>query len=211
MKMKLYCSLTSPYARKIRIAVRELDIVDQVEEVVVDAFNPSPEFLAANPLSKVPVLRTERGDCYPESGLILDFLAAHHPGMPALPDGEARWPALRRLQLAEGILDAAVARQLEKRRPEAYVYPPWLERQMDKIRRSLEVLETEAATLGKGIPDAIEIGAGVALSYLDFRIPEYRWRDTQPRLAAWHEGFAGRPSVKATMPPDTATAVVTRI
>ncbi|MFX9180921.1 glutathione S-transferase family protein, partial [Acinetobacter baumannii] len=94
-----------------------------VDEVIVDPFNPTPEFLDANPLCKVPVLRAESGGCFPESGLILDYLAARFPGLPVLPDGEARWQALRRQQLAEGILDAAVARQLEKRRPDAYIYP----------------------------------------------------------------------------------------
>ena len=212
MKMKLYCSLTSPYARKVRIALRELGIADQVDEIVVDPFSPTPEFLAANPLGKVPVLRTAYGDCYPESGLILDYLVAHHTGLPTLTENEARWPALRRLQLAEGILDAAVARQIEKRRPDAYIYPAWLERQLDKIRGSLRALESEASQLGSGVPGVVEIGTGVALSYLDFRIPEFDWRSACAQLAAWHEGFGNRPSVKGTRPPEGAAAAVgTRI
>lgn len=212
MKMKLYCSLTSPYARKVRIAVRELGIADRVDEIVVDPFNPTPDFLEANPLSKVPALRAVSGECLPDSRLILDYLATHYPGLRSLPDGKARWPALRRQQLAEGVLDAAVARQLEKRRPEAYIYPAWLERQMDKIQHSLEVLEAEAPELHSGTPGTVEIGAGVALSYLDFRIPEFDWRGAHPRLAAWHAGFAKRPSVIATEPPAAAaTAPVQRI
>lgn len=207
MKMKLYCSLTSPYARKIRIAVRELGLSDRIDEIVVDPFDPSPEFLEANPLCKVPALRAESGECFPESGLILDYLLARFPGLPGLPEGDARWPALRRQQLAEGILDAAVARQLEKRRPDAYIYPAWLERQMDKIRRSLEVLEAEAGELGPGTPGTVEIGVGAALGYLDFRLPEFDWRSHHPRLAAWHEGFARRPSVIETEPPSATPAI----
>ena len=45
--MKLYSSLTSPYARKIRVLVRELGLVDEVEEVLADPFRPDEKLLAA--------------------------------------------------------------------------------------------------------------------------------------------------------------------
>ena len=46
----LYCSKTSPFARKVRVVVRELGIQDLIDEQLVDPFDPSPEFLACNPL-----------------------------------------------------------------------------------------------------------------------------------------------------------------
>ena len=38
--------------------------------------------------------------------------------------------------------------------------------------------------------------------YLDFRFAEQDWRLQRPRLARWHDWFAGRPSVQATFPID---------
>ena len=60
--MKLYFSKTSPYARKVRIAIEELGLADQVEEILADPFAPTAELLEANPLSKVPTLVTERNE-----------------------------------------------------------------------------------------------------------------------------------------------------
>ncbi|HTN98603.1 MAG TPA: glutathione S-transferase C-terminal domain-containing protein, partial [Nordella sp.] len=51
--------------------------------------------------------------------------------------------------------------------------------------------------------DLSEITAGsiavaVALSYLDFRIPDWQWRKDRPKLRAFHEVFSNRPSMQAT-------------
>ena len=46
------------------------------------------------------------------------------------------------------------------------------------------------------------VAIGIALSYLDFRFTELRWRDGHPRLAAWHASFDARPSVVANPPID---------
>jgi len=51
--------------------------------------------------------------------LIVEYLQARARPLAQLPRGSQRWAALRRLQLAEGIMDAAVASVLEKRGPKA--------------------------------------------------------------------------------------------
>jgi glutathione S-transferase len=53
--MKLYMSPASPFARKARIIIRELDLVRLVEEIPV---NPaaSDELRKTNPLGKIPAL-----------------------------------------------------------------------------------------------------------------------------------------------------------
>ncbi|WCT74162.1 glutathione S-transferase N-terminal domain-containing protein [Sphingomonas naphthae] len=38
MSLTLYCSPTSPFARKVRIALIELGLHDRVEEIVVNPF-----------------------------------------------------------------------------------------------------------------------------------------------------------------------------
>ena len=199
--MKLFCSKTSPYARKVRVAIEELELSDLVDEVITDPFEPTPEFLIANPLSKLPALVNERGDAMPDSQLILEYLTSRYPGLAPLPRGSKRWETLRRTKLADGVIDAAVASVLEKRRPEGIHYTPWLDRQAAAISRALHALTTEVSFLSAEKPGVCEITCGVALSYLDFRLPYLHWRNHHPALVAWLEVFAQRPSMQKTAPP----------
>ena len=203
MKMRLYASKTSPYARRVRVVVLELGLQDLVEEVATEPFDPSADFLAANPLCKVPVLVTEKGERLPDSSLIVEYLLTRGRGLASLPRGAQRWALLRHQQLGEGIMDASVATQLEKRRPPEFLYQPWLDRQATAINRALDALEAEAADLL--LADSVrtvEVTIGSALAYLDFRLPQLEWRSGRERLAAWYFAFAQRPSMLATQPPD---------
>lgn len=201
MKLKLYCSKTSPYARKVRIAIVEMGIEDSVTEVHTDPFDAPPDFLIANPLSKLPALVTERGDSLPDSALILDYLTHRYSGLAPLPRGSKRWEVLRRTKLADGILDGAVTTIMEKRRPEGIHYTPWLDRQAAAIQRALDALNTEAAFLTADKPGLCEVTCGAALGYLDFRMSYLDWRKGRASLNAWYEPFSQRPSMLKTAPP----------
>ncbi|MGH8456488.1 MAG: glutathione S-transferase N-terminal domain-containing protein [Stenotrophobium sp.] len=201
MKMKLYCSSTSPFARKVRVVADELGLGDLIEEVMTDPFNPAPEFLAANPLSKIPTLVTEKGEALPDSKLIVEYLQTRSHSLVSLPRGSRRWATLRRGQVAEGIMDAAVATQLEKRRPESIIYPSFLDRQREIILRSLDVLTLELDALSLNMPGIVEITTAVGLAYLDFRLPYLEWRKQHEALSAWQNEFAQRPSMVKTQPP----------
>lgn len=202
MKMKLYGSKTSPFARKVRVAAFELGLSDLIEEIMTDPFNPPPEFLAANPLSRIPTLVTERGEALPDSDLIIEYLQTRgQSGIQSLPRGTKRWAAMRRAKVADGIIEAAVGTLFEKRRPESIIYPTYLDRQAEIIKRSIGILNLEADALTTDTPSIVEITAGVALSYLDFRMPYLDWRKEHPALVAWHEKFSQRPSMIETQPP----------
>lgn len=199
--MKLYCSKTSPYARKVRVVAHELGLSDFIEEIICDPFEASPELLAANPLSRIPTLITERGEALPDSTLIIEYLQTRGRGLTALPRGSRRWSALRRAQVAEGVIDAAFATVIEKRRPEGIRHVAFLDRKADVIRRSIAVLDLEAAELSSEAPSVVEITTGVALAYLDLRLPYIEWRKGHEPLDRWFTAFAQRPSMLATEPP----------
>jgi glutathione S-transferase len=202
MKMKLYSSKTSPFARKVRVAAEELGLADLIEEINTDPFNAPPEFLAANPLSKIPTLITEKGEALPDSGLIFEYLQTRGPGgILSLPRGTRRWSALRRAQIAEGIMAAAVATVLEKKRPESIIYTTFLDRQAEVILRGVDVLNLEGGALSTETPGIVEITTGVALGYLDFRMPYLDWRRGHEALVMWYEQFSQRPSMLNTQPP----------
>lgn len=199
--MKLFMSKTSPYARKVRVVIEELGLADQVEEVIVDPFNPTEDLLKANPLSKIPTLITDKGEALPDSRLILDYLSHRKTGLAGLSRGGKRWEVLRRTQIADGMIDAAVGSVLEKRRPESIHFIPFLDRQSALIRRALDVLEADAGLLALQTPGLCEITVGVALAYLDFRLPYLEWRSKREALGTWFTVFAQRPSMQKTLPP----------
>ncbi|MGQ0620929.1 MAG: glutathione S-transferase family protein [Panacagrimonas sp.] len=199
--MKLYTSQTSPYSRKVRVVAHELGLADLIEEIDADPFSPPPELLAANPLSRIPTLVTDRGESLPDSNLIVEYLHTRGRGLTTLPRGSKRWNTLRRAQIADGIMTAAVSAVFERRRPEGIRFVPFLDRQADVIRRSVAVLDLEAGELLPDAPGIVEISVGVALAYLDLRMPYIEWRKGHEALDRWFTAFAQRPSMLATQPP----------
>lgn len=193
----LYYSPTSPYARKVRVLLRELGLHEQIAEVALAPLDDPAALLAANPLSKVPALALDDGSALYDSRVICAWLLAQHSAAPATADDRAHWQLQRRAALAEGIIDAAVAMTMEYRRPQPQQSDYWLQRWTHAIERSVAVLDAEVATLANAI-DAVT--AGAALAYLDFRQPQIAWRAQAPALARWLDAFAQRPAMQATIP-----------
>ncbi|MEG0969459.1 MAG: glutathione S-transferase C-terminal domain-containing protein, partial [Pseudomonas sp.] len=85
-------------------------------------------------------------------------------------------------------------------RPEEKRWDAWVEAQLDKVRRGLANLEQEHVAELSSVFDVAAIGVACALGYLDFRMPEFGWRERQPKLAAWYAQVNQRASMKATDP-----------
>lgn len=199
--MKLHFNPASPYVRKVRVLAMETDLMGDMELALVTLAPTTPDanVNADNPIGKIPALVRDNGEALYDSRVICEYLDTLHDGPRMFPEsGEARWTAIRRQALADGMLDAAVGTRYETfLRPEALRWQDWVDGQMDKVRRGLDVLETE--TLG----DTVDIGTisiACALGYLDFRYPDEGWRDTRPALGAWYETFAARPSMTESAP-----------
>ena len=109
-----------------------------------------------------------------------------------------RWPALTRHALGDGIMDAAVSRIFERRRPDGERSAAWDARQRDKVARGVDALERHAEVLA-GPPDIGHIAAAVALGLLDFQFAGEKWRPGRPALAAWFDAFDQRESMRATV------------
>ena len=199
--MKLHYNLASPYVRKARVVAIETGLMDDIElaEVTTTPVGPDADLCADNPIGKIPTLVRDDGGALFDSRVICEYLDSLHDGARMFPDsGDARWIALRRQSLADGILDAAVGTRYETfLRPQDLRWPDWIDAQMEKIRRSLDALEREP--LGDGV-DIGTISVACALGYLDFRYPDEGWRDPRPTLAAWFEKFGVRSSMGETRP-----------
>jgi len=202
--LKLAYAPTSPFVRKVTALAIECGLEDRIERVASDPWNDGDPLPKVNPLGKVPALQLEDGTLLAGSSLICQYLDSLSPATRLVPqDAAARWQDLALEALADGVLEAAVASVIERmRRPEAYRWPAWGDRQAAKITRTLDRLEGEAKA-GK-LAGALTLGkltTAIVFGYLDFRRPDLEWRKGRPALAAWYEAMRQRPSLQATVPP----------
>lgn len=198
--MKLYGSETSPYVRKARVLTIEKGLA--CEFVKADAWAADSAVPAMNPLGKVPVLVRDNGDVLYDSPVIVEYLDSLKAPTLLASSGEARWIMLRWQALADGILDATVARLLESRRAEAQRSADDIRRQEGKIARALDWTESQvsgAYLMGEAFGFA-DLVMGVALDYVDFRYA-HDWRQRCPKLAVWHEPIRHRASFAGTRAP----------
>ena len=199
--MKLYFSPTSPYVRKIRILAIETGLDGQLELIPTNPWEKDDTLRADNPLSKVPTLITDQGLVLYDSPVIAEYLDGLHAGPPRLPvAGEARWRCLRLQALADGILDAALLRFLEQKRPTGQFSAEWDAGQQAAIQRAVDWLEAQVGEWGVFF-DLGQIGVCAALGYLDFRFASEPWRPACPALAAWYEEHGAREALLRTRPP----------
>jgi glutathione S-transferase len=105
--MKLFYASGSPYARIIRVVVRELRLDNEIEEIEVTLRDPHSPLLPYNPGGKVPTLQLDNGTILNESMLVLAYLDTQHGGRKLLPmDGSDGWKTLSELGRAYALLDA---------------------------------------------------------------------------------------------------------
>ncbi len=200
--MQIRVNAASPFARKVRIIVRETGLTDRVEEIqtAVSPVTPNADLAGQNPLIKIPALTLADGTALYDSRVICEYLDTL-AGTNLFPQsGPERWRALCLQALCDGILDAAVMIRYEVAvRPEPIRWSKWIDGQRSKIEGGLAALEKAQPQFGASF-DISQIGAACVLGYLDFRFPEMDWRTRYPGLRAWFEGTSKRASVRDTFP-----------
>ncbi len=201
--MRLFHTPTSPFVRKVMVVAHEAGLADQIETVFLRPVptQADPTLSRANPLNKIPALVLGDGEVIYDSPVICEYLDGLHGGERLIPaSGAARWRALRTQALCAGILDAGILVFYERHsRPQHLHWEPWIEGQATKARQGLDALEEAAA----GFNEAVDIGqicAAVTVGWLEFRGVLGDVRSGRPRLAAWYDAFARRPSMVATAP-----------
>lgn len=200
--MILRFSPSSPFVRKVRIAIALLGFDNELSLERADTTDPDDSLRQANPLGKIPVLIAEDGTAIYDSRVILDYLDERAGGGKIVPrSGKERLEALRLQALADGILDASVLTVYEGRFREPGKHEPkWLDRQAGKVSRALAVLEAAPPPAAGALPDVGQIALACALGYRDFRFGG-NWRPDHPRLVAWLDDFAAHvPAYAATRP-----------
>ncbi|PHV09926.1 glutathione S-transferase [Chitinimonas sp. BJB300] len=200
--MKLIASLTSPYARKVRIVLQEKRI--ECPLAVDIPWNADSKVVDVNPLGKVPVLVLDDGSTLFDSRVIVEYLDHVSPVAKLIPNDYRHAIQVKRWEaLADGICDAAAIIFLERKRMPEQQSQDWIKRQEAKITRGLQSL---AEDLGENSwcngesYSLADIAVGACLGYLDFRFAEITWRSSYPNLARLADKLAQRPAFADTVP-----------
>jgi glutathione S-transferase len=140
--MKLLCSLTSPYARKVRVVAAEKRIEIEVQEVKLS--DPDCPVIQYNPLGKIPVLVLADGESLFDSRVIVEYLDNRTPLARLIPQENSSKIWVRRWEaLADGVCDAAVLARQESNRQEGLRDESVIDKQMGKVTRGLTQLNAE--------------------------------------------------------------------
>ncbi len=203
--MKLYITRTSPYARIARMMVLEKGLEGRVEIIAARTRIADSPYYAINPSGRVPYLIRDDGTGLEESSLICAWLD-HLDGLPAFdpPEGPEGWELRRLDALARSFLDGLSVWGRELSRPEGDRSPTIIRHERQRSRRLTGLWEREIdASLMGGPLNMAQMTLAAAL-HPEGRHTQFRWRAGHPKLAAWTDRMAERPSVAATAPPPSA-------
>jgi len=205
--MKLFYAAGSPYARIVRVVLRETGLIARVPEEEVTLRDPNSTLLPHNPGGKVPSLQLDNGTILNESLLVLAYLDTQHAGSRLLPmDGSDGWQILAETGRAYAFLDAVTVWNRELRF--GLKAPGVIALETTRAERAADAFE---AALGRGgyrgpinggQINAGQIVLGAALENIARRHKVWAWRPGRPRLSAFLDEIAQRPSFTATVQPE---------
>lgn len=199
--MQLIMSPASPFVRKIRVQIREANLLDVVEEVNIttNPLDSASEALAANPLGRIPALVRDEGPALYDSRVISRYLD-DYSGTNLYPPSRL-WEILTLEATGDGIMDSVVSMSYEGRlRPEEKQSEEWIEAQWGKASRALDAIGARWMSHLEGPLNMGQISVACALSYIDLRHDARQWRDSRKALADWHANFEERQSMQETRP-----------
>lgn len=204
--MKIYETHTAPNPRRVRMFLEEKGLLEKAEFIQIDlqkGENLTPEYVAMNPMKKVPVMQLDDGNCVSETMAICRYFEEAYPDTPRLM-GET---ALEKAQIEQWL-----------RWIEFYFFLPtgmcfqhttgYFKDRMNPIREWGEECRTGVEKFFHFLNKHLEgreyvygnsfTAADInAFTTIDFaRVVEVRIKDDQTHLRAWYDRIKQRPSAK---------------
>ena len=199
--MIIYGDVISPFVRMALVTAHEVGLADKVsrEPARVAPTEANKALEAHSPLARIPVLVTDHGHAIHDSRVIMEYLCHVAGDKVLLPDdGVKRFRILTLQAIGQGLADTAVAYRYEHAfRPAGKQWPEWAARQRERMDAVFDHLNAS------WMADLDHVSAGTicvaaALGYIEFRLPDVKWRDNRAALATWHANFSNRPAMTAT-------------
>ena len=206
--MKLINALSSPYGRKVAIALREKGIPHEVQYDVPWGENTCTPLYS--PLEQLPILILDTGATVYDSSYILDWLELRFPNPPLIPADRDGIIATKLLKmLGERVMESVHAMTFELQRPEPST--AWVERQSRKVRRGLAEIDRLIGDRRPSDSNGITVGeitVGASVLLFEFIVAHrfvpdldvLKWRGRHPNLTAFLELLDQRPSFRDTRP-----------
>ena len=208
--MKLYYTVNSPYARKVRIAAIEKDIYEDMELVAANIGfeegtlkTKTSDITAHNPSGRVPTLITTDGNPIFDSTVIIHYLDALGNNTRIIPSQyKEKIYALRINALVDEAIDAMRLLKFEGMRPEHKRLADWINALNLKINRALLLLENYIEFYKRSEKDKIDIGliSTGCLMHIVSNNKAATWNCNHPNLDTWFEKFSTRRSMRLTQP-----------
>lgn len=184
--MILIGRLLSPFVRRTAVLLDLLELDFELREI--SAVDDQDTVRQYSPVGRVPALVTDEGTLIDSSAIALTLLDRHDPDGRLWPrTGDRFAEALQIVSLANGALEKAIAAHYERtRRPDAFVYEPWIALCASQSLGAVDALEArigpEYATGERlGWPDVVLATGLTFLTKLD--AASFK-PDRHPRLEA---------------------------
>ena len=200
--MKIIMATPSPYARKVRVILREKNI--NFEEIIDVPWNNDTLTLGLNPLGKIPILLRDGHEPLFDSKVIAQYLDEYKPNPLFYPNNSEENISAKLVEtVADGICDSIVLVFLENSRKETLRNKTWIRRQEKKIFKGVKYLsnnlEEKKYFVGNHFNIA-DVSGFTCLEYLDLRFPKFKWRDKYQNLVSYWNIHKDRQSFKETKP-----------
>jgi glutathione S-transferase len=184
----------------VRIVILEKGLQDRVEVIFAKTRTADSPYYQINPSGRVPYLIRDDGVGMEESALICAYLD-RLDGKPMLAIAADDWEARRVEALARSMLDGLSVWLRELYRPENERSPTVIQHEIARSERMLDLWEKKEIDhpLLRGRLNMVHLTLACALG-LEARNADFRWRAGRPKLTAWFDRIAARPSFQATAP-----------
>jgi glutathione S-transferase len=200
--MKLIIATPSPYARKVRVIMREKNI--NFEEIIDVPWNTDTLTLGINPLGKIPILLRDGHEPLFDSKVIVQFLDKYKQKPLFYPKDPDENISARLVEtVAEGICDSIVLLFLENSRNETLRSKTWIKRQEKKIIEGVKYLSNnlqEKKYFVGNFFNIADVSVFTCLEYLDLRFSKFKWRDSYQNLVSYWLIHKNRQSFIETKP-----------
>ncbi len=200
--MELIASLTSPFARKVRVILEEKQLPYQLHESI--PWDADTDVVKYNPLGKVPALVDDDGETWIDSAVIADLLELKPSAIKLVPTDPIQAVQVKHAEaMADGICEAAIAIFLERRRAPELQSDAWIERQKGKILNGFKYLNEKIGNNTFICHDTFslaDIAVICLMEWYSFRLPEHQWPSEFPQLARYCKHLGQRPAFVSTRP-----------
>jgi glutathione S-transferase len=203
MSLILHCHPLASYCWKVLLALYEAEIAFEAHHVDLSRPEERTALERLWPVAKFPVLRdTARDRVIPESSIIIEYLALHHPGKVALLPADPE--AARETRLQDRFFDLYVHAPMQKivgdrLRPEDQRDPHGVAQARATLALSYAMLEADPRTVAAAMGPHFTLADCAAAPALYYADKVHPLGERHPRVTAYLNRLLARPSFQRVL------------